>query len=118
MYPSLTDDEAANLVKLWRKTRSIKEVSDQTGVHKSTVTRYLRKAGITVAMTRPGSYREQYSEEEAREMARLYVDLGFTTREVAAIHGRGQWTVIQWLDRLGVPRRERGRPPGAPWKKV
>jgi transposase-like protein len=84
---------------------SVVRLAELFGVHKTTVSGHLRRAGVKVR----GSQRSLSAQQEA-EAARLYVEEGLTLADLGERFSVSPSTIRDVLSRSGVQVRKRSRP--------
>jgi transposase len=81
------------------------QLAKRYGVSASTVTRWLKDAGIP---RRPAGRRSQAPARE--ELCRLYQAEGLSTAQIGERYGVSQQTAHRWVRAAGVPLRPQGQP--------
>lgn len=108
-YPHLTPAVEERIRLLYRDGLSYPAIAADIGVHRSTVSKVLRRLGVTAA-------RYGKTEEERAKAVDMY-RAGMKVEDIAAALGWGSTqTVVNVVRRAGVPRRRApggGRKPSA-----
>lgn len=100
-------------VSLYEDGWSIRRISAELSMSRSSVHGVLERAGVEVAAGgagRPRAWtRIECPDDVAEKLRKLYVDEGMTRREVAESLGLPEGRVRRWLGEIGVESRTRGR---------
>lgn len=102
--PNLTDDQVAQIERMWRDGSTAPQIGDAVGRSKSTVDSVIDRLQIRRRLVP----REPFTDEEIAAVARMWAD-GKTSTQIAAALGRTKNAVCGRIHRMKLPARHGGR---------
>lgn len=102
-YPSETVSEA---VILYDQGVTLKEISNQLGVHRKTVAQWLNKLGVR----KPRKRKLIHADDVIDEAIRLYVDEELAIREIAKLLNVYENAIRRWYQIYKIPLRGKHKP--------
>lgn len=105
-----TLEEKQKICALYESGLTQGEVSAQTGVPVSTISKFMKELGVKGRQkgTSDKSTRKRFSEEDVKEIIRLYVEEEKTTVEIASKFGTYNTSIRRVLERNSIPLRGSG----------
>lgn len=110
-----------------RRGMTLAAIGAMFGVSNVTISRHMKRLGVAVLTSSGDAFTgRQHSQETKARMAEkrrrmaggwsmgrenledLYVNQGLSTNKIASIVGCNTQTVVNWLERYGIPKRARG----------
>ena len=89
------------MVIRYRTGENTNQLAKIYGVHKTTVSNHLKKAGVNVTLRKEG---EAF---DADEVIRLYVGEGMKSKDIGKLFGVGEQTIRKYLNEHGIKMRTR-----------
>ena len=98
--------ECREIAAMYEKGLSQDVIGKKFGTDEKTIGRTLRRSGVAVR----SDGKRHFTDEEHREMVRLYLDEEYTQAEIGAVFSCSQTAVYFILKKLGVKARPRRKP--------